>query len=143
MTNATVNLLGNYDLSSNNLNNVVIQNGMAYLPAGEQGLFLVDVKNPSSPKLVKQLDSLGYVYDVTVSGKTAFVVSTASFEGNSFYLGQAGVRRFGRNRILTGVVTVETLDGWARFLELFLKVFGTVAEDFANFTPRCPVFMKS
>ena len=75
MTNATVNLLGNYDLSSNNLNNVVIQNGMAYLPAGEQGLFLVDVKNPSSPKLVKQLDSLGYVYDVTVSGKTAFVVS--------------------------------------------------------------------
>ncbi|MEI6745593.1 MAG: Calx-beta domain-containing protein [Methylococcaceae bacterium] len=75
MTNATVTLLGNYDLNDNTLNNAVIQNGVAYLPAGEQGLFLVDVKNPSNPKLVKQLDSLGYVYDVTVSGKTAFVVN--------------------------------------------------------------------
>ncbi len=75
MTNSTVTLLGNYDLNGNTLNNAVIQNGMAYLPAGEQGLFLVDVKNPSSPKLVKQIDSLGYVYDVTVSGKTAFVVN--------------------------------------------------------------------
>ena len=75
MTNSTVTLLGNYDLNGNTLNNAIIQNGVAYLPAGEQGLFLVDVKNPSSPKLVKQLDSLGYVYDVTVSGKTAFVVN--------------------------------------------------------------------
>lgn len=75
MANSTITSLGNYQFKGKNLNNAVIQNGIAYLAAGEQGLMLIDVKTPNNPKLLKQLDTLGYVYDVAIVGKTAFLAS--------------------------------------------------------------------
>ena len=75
MTNSRITSLGNYQFKSNYLNNAVVQNGIAYLAAGEQGVFLIDVKNPSTPKLLQQLDISGYVYDVVIVGKTAFLAS--------------------------------------------------------------------
>lgn len=45
----------------------------AYLAAGESGLVVVDIANPSSPRVLGQFNSPGMASDVQVVGSTAFV----------------------------------------------------------------------
>ncbi|MEJ2066196.1 MAG: IPT/TIG domain-containing protein, partial [Reinekea sp.] len=54
---------------------VVVDEQIAYLAAGEDGLVIVDVSNPKAPIMLRRFTEVGFVYDVTVQGGIAYVAS--------------------------------------------------------------------
>jgi hypothetical protein len=68
---ATNNLtsLGNYNFDSSAFN-IALSNNVAYVAAGDNGLLLLNVSNPSKPTLLGSF-ATNYVTDVAVTGSTA------------------------------------------------------------------------
>ena len=60
---------------------VVIVGHYAYLAAGERGLVIVDISDPTQPKIVSRVTGIGTVHDLDVNGNTVYLA-----------LGSAGIR---------------------------------------------------
>ena len=52
---------------------IAIDGTLAYLAAGEAGVVIVDISDPSNPQIVRRVDDIGPVYDVAVNGRVLYV----------------------------------------------------------------------
>lgn len=57
------------------VNDIKIESGYAYITAGKNGLAIVDVNSPSSPKFVNYFQIEGYTVGIDIKDKYAYIVS--------------------------------------------------------------------
>jgi len=57
---------------------ISISGGRALVAAGTAGLFLLDVQQPSAPRLLGQVRGIGFVFDAVLDGDTAYVAGGRS-----------------------------------------------------------------
>ncbi len=57
---------------------ISISGGRALVTAGTAGLFLLDVQQPSAPRLLGQVQGIGFVFDAVLDGDTAYVAGGRS-----------------------------------------------------------------
>lgn len=69
-----ITVSGKTDLFSDIVQDVVIEGNYAYVAADSAGLRIVDVSDPTDPVEVGEVESLGTVSNVTVSGNYTYVV---------------------------------------------------------------------
>ena len=73
MSTNNLTSLGNYNFDSSAFN-VALSNNIAYVAAGDNGLLLLNVSNPSKPTLLGSFATI-YVTDVAITGSTAWITS--------------------------------------------------------------------
>ncbi|MDA8142310.1 MAG: Ig-like domain-containing protein, partial [Desulfobacteraceae bacterium] len=52
---------------------VVVDAGYAYLASGDNGLVIVDISNPADPRIVTRVNTIGFVYDVSIKGRMVYL----------------------------------------------------------------------
>ena len=65
--------LGNYSFDTSAFN-IALSSNVAYVAAGDNGLLLLNVSNPSKPTLLGSF-AANYVTDVAITGSTAWITS--------------------------------------------------------------------
>ena len=65
--------LGSSQTFSHYINGIAVSGNYAFLAAGSEGMYILDISNPSSPALVGHLPTKGYSEGVTVSGTIAYL----------------------------------------------------------------------
>ncbi len=66
------------DPPSQNCRSVAIQNELAFVSSGHDGLRVIDISDPTNLEIIGSVDIPGFSKDVEVSGSLAFVISSSS-----------------------------------------------------------------
>jgi len=74
ISDGSLRIRGNFN-TPDSASNVGILGNYAYVADSESGLQIIDIAVPSNPVLVGKYNAGSYVYDVTISGKYAYIAS--------------------------------------------------------------------
>ena len=81
---------------------IAVDGDLVYLAAGEAGVVIVDISDPANPRIIRRVDDIGAVHDVSVNG-------------NTLYLAQGQ----------QGVTSVDVSDPSAPMVALDMESFGS------------------
>ena len=85
----------------------------AYLAAGDGGLVIVDIGDPTAPRVVSRVTGEGYVYDIDVNGRVVYLalgergivtVDVADPENPVVTAGMEALGQFTVTSVLSGTI---------------------------------------